>query len=57
MSPIEMDKMTWEDIDKVNRSITLVFLPISPVEEHGPHLTLGTDFYGALDLTRWLLRY
>ncbi len=49
MSRFNLDHMTWEDVDKLDRDKTIFFLPFSPIEEHGPHLPLGTDFYGARD--------
>ncbi len=52
MSLLEMEKMTWEEIDALDRQKTIVFLPLSPVEEHGPHLPLGTDFYAVMDIAR-----
>ncbi|MGB7759597.1 MAG: creatininase family protein [Bryobacteraceae bacterium] len=42
--------MTFEEVDGLDRDRTVVFLPLSPIEEHGPHLPLGTDFYGARDI-------
>ena len=41
-----MSKMTWPEVDQYLGSceIPTVLIPISPVEEHGLHLPLGTDF-------------
>lgn len=50
MSRFELDKLTWEDVEELDKAKTLVFLPVSPVEEHGPHLPLGTDLYAASDI-------
>lgn len=36
MSSFQLDKMTWEDIGKLDRNKTIFFLPVSPMEEHGP---------------------
>lgn len=52
MSFFEMEKMTWEEIDQLDRRKTIVFLPLSPIEEHGPHLPTGTDFYAVTDISR-----
>ncbi len=46
----ELEKLTWEDVEKLDRSKTIVFLPISPLEEHGPQLPLGTDFMAAREM-------
>ena len=39
--------MTWFEVDALDRDRCLVFLTVSPLEQHGPHLPLGVDFYGA----------
>lgn len=52
MGLFEMEKMTWEEIDALDRQKTIVFLPLSPIEEHGPHLPAGTDFFAATDIVR-----
>jgi creatinine amidohydrolase len=46
----ELEKLTWEDVEKLDRSKTIVFLPISPLEEHGPQLPVGTDFMAAREM-------
>jgi len=51
-----LDEMTWGDVDKLDRERTIVFLPLSPIEEHGPHLPLGTDYYGARDIAEMAVR-
>ena len=51
-----LDEMTWGDVDRLDRDRTIVFLPLSPIEEHGPHLPLGTDYYGARDIAEVAVR-
>lgn len=46
---INFDRLSWKEIDALNRYKTLFFLPISPLEEHGPHLPVGTDLLTAQD--------
>ena len=46
---LEFTNLTWKQIDELNRDHTIFFLPISPMEEHGPHLPVGTDFFTARD--------
>ena len=38
--------LTWKDIEQLD-SDTIFFLSVSPMEEHGPHLPVGTDLYVA----------
>lgn len=50
MSIHRLEEMTWMEIDDLDRKNTVVWIPISPIEEHGPHLPLGTDLFGARDM-------
>jgi creatinine amidohydrolase len=38
------EELNWKEIDRLDRDKTIFFQPISPMEEHGPHLPVGTDF-------------
>jgi len=40
----QLEELTWPDLAGLDRARAVVFLPISPMEEHGPHLPVGTDF-------------
>ena len=40
---IKFEELSWKQIDKLDRNKTIFYLPISPLEEHGPHLPIGTD--------------
>lgn len=42
-----MVHMTWTDIQDYVDKRALVLLPLGVIEEHGPHLCLGTDIYTA----------
>jgi creatinine amidohydrolase len=37
------EEMTWTEMDGLDREETVCLLPLGPLEEHGPHLPLGTD--------------
>ncbi len=42
--PLErLDEMTYEDVERLDRSRAVAILPIGAIEAHGPHLPLGTD--------------
>jgi creatinine amidohydrolase len=49
---LELKHMSWKQIDQLPREKTIFFLPISPMEEHGPHLPVGTDFLTANDAAK-----
>jgi creatinine amidohydrolase len=38
-------EMTWTDFQTADMAETIAVLPIAAVEQHGPHLPLGTDLF------------
>ena len=48
---IKFEELNWKQIEGLNKDKTIFFLPISPLEEHGPHLPVGTDLLTILDAT------
>ena len=52
ISIIEFSDLSWKQIDELPKEKTVFFLPISPMEEHGPHLPVGTDFLTAKDTAK-----
>jgi creatinine amidohydrolase len=42
-----MVNLNWIELKKAVESNAIVLLPIGVIEEHGPHLCLGTDIYTA----------
>lgn len=49
--------MTWQELDALDREKAIIVMPIGSVEQHGPHLPLGTDFLLAEKLVEQLLRW
>ena len=43
MTKVEYELMTIGEIVEAKRHAPLVFVPVSPIEWHGPHLPIGTD--------------
>ena len=41
--PVEFERMSPEEVLAARRRAAVVFLPVGPLEWHGPHLPLGTD--------------
>jgi creatinine amidohydrolase len=37
--------MTWQEIEHIDFEKSVVFLPLSPLEEHSHHLPIGTDCF------------
>ena len=47
---IKLEELNWKQVDGLDRDKTIIFLPISPLEEHGPHLPVGTDLLTIKDV-------
>ena len=43
---LSMQELTWPDIEALNHERTLFLLVVGMLEEHGPHLPIGTDTFG-----------
>ncbi|MHA1578683.1 MAG: creatininase family protein [Candidatus Freyarchaeota archaeon] len=39
-----LKNLIWKELDSLDREKTVILVPIAPMEEHGPHLPIGTDF-------------
>ncbi|MZP30484.1 creatininase family protein [Heliobacterium undosum] len=46
---MEIITMSWPSLDSIVPEKSLLFLPIAPLEEHGPHLPIGVDCQCALE--------
>lgn len=44
-NPLRFEEENWRDLDQLNKEKTIVSLILSPLEEHGPHLPVGTDIF------------
>ncbi|MHB2016840.1 MAG: creatininase family protein [Candidatus Xenobia bacterium] len=43
----KMEELNWKELDALDRNQTVFFIPVSPLEEHGPHLPVGVDYFHA----------
>ncbi len=41
----KLEELNYQELEKMNPARTVFFLVISPLEEHAPHLPVGTDIY------------
>jgi creatinine amidohydrolase len=53
---IQLEQLSWKQIDSLDRNKTMFFIPLSPLEEHGPHLPVGTDLLTAQDAAKEAIR-
>lgn len=42
--------LSWTEVEALDKNQSIVLVPLSPIEEHGPHLPLGTDIFAAQDI-------
>ncbi|AMY07411.1 Creatinine amidohydrolase [Luteitalea pratensis] len=42
----KLEELAWPQIDALDRERTMFILPIGMLEEHGPHLPVGSDTFG-----------
>ncbi len=49
---ISIENLTWKELDSMEREKTVFLVPIAPLEQHGPHLPIGTDFFESNYITR-----
>lgn len=52
----EFYKMTWLDIKNIDKDKACILLPIGSLEQHGPHLPLGTDDLILTNVMRGILK-
>ncbi len=48
---MEMGQLTWKDVESLPKN-TIFFLTIGPMEAHGPHLPISTDFLIAKEVEK-----
>jgi creatinine amidohydrolase len=53
---INFHELTWKQIMELDREKTIFYLPIAPMEEHGPHLPVGTDLMITKDTVNEAIR-
>jgi len=54
---IQLEELSWKQIEGLDREKTVVFIPLSPLEEHGPHLPVGTDLLTARDAAKEAMKF
>ena len=42
---MELARLSWPDARDAIRQARVALLPVGAIEQHGPHLPLGTDWY------------
>lgn len=48
------EELTWGHLRRLGHQGALFLLPLGPIEDHGPHLPSGVDYYTAREFTREL---
>lgn len=50
----EVEKMTWKEFEKIVEKKPIAVIPVGVLEEHGPHLPLGSDTMQAIQVCKLL---
>lgn len=50
--PLLLYEMTWIDVQSYLKGNDMVIIPMGSIEQHGPHLPLGTDYLIAFELSK-----
>ncbi len=53
---LRLEELTYPEIDKLDRDRSIFFLTFGNLEEHGPHIPVGSDFYQANGVRDLLIR-
>ncbi len=48
---MKFESMTWKEIEEKQKKVKIVIVPISPLEEHGPHLPVSVDYFRAYEVS------
>jgi creatinine amidohydrolase len=52
---LKLEELSFTDIDRLDRNKTIFFLTFGNLEEHGPHLPVGSDYFQAVGLRDGLI--
>ena len=52
--PLFLQEMSWKDVQEYLKTNDMVIIPLGSIEQHGPHLPLGTDSYIGLKVTEMI---
>src|SRR5262245_27988774 len=47
---VKLEELTYADIDRLDRSKSIFFLTFGNLEEHGPHIPVGSDYFVAIGI-------
>lgn len=50
--PKMLEDMTWEELSEVLQETDTVIVPVGSIEQHGPHLPLGSDTIQGVEMTK-----
>ncbi len=53
----QLTEMSWVELAAMDKDKAFVLIPLSPVEEHGPHLPLGTDIFDAHEIAELAAKF
>lgn len=52
---LRLEELTYPEIDEIDRERSIFFLTFGNLEEHGPHIPVGSDYYQAIGVRDQLI--
>lgn len=52
---LKLEELTFADVDRLDRARTIFLLTFGNLEEHGPHLPVGSDYFHAVGIRDGLI--
>ena len=52
---LRLEELTYPEIDELDRGRSIFFVTFGNLEEHGPHIPVGSDYYQAIGVRDLLI--
>ena len=52
---LKLEELTFTDIEQIDRNNSIFFLTFGNLEEHGPHIPVGSDYFQAVGVRNRLI--
>jgi creatinine amidohydrolase len=49
-------KLSWQEVERLDRENTLIIIPTGAIEQHGPHLPIDTDIFNSVTISEEVAR-
>jgi len=53
---LRLEELNWKEVENLDKNKTIVIIPVSPLEAHGPHLPIGTDLLITEEISKEVIK-